>query len=118
MVSCVVGGLRPQIVRALVSSETRKKTLYYLSKYPEGSYLEQIVKETGISHTNVLGAIFGGTKDYSKDLALSPLGLVDVIVVGRHRYYRLTPVGSKIIDEFQNPISGISGQGPSKPNRF
>ena len=47
-----LGKTSPEVVRALVRSENRRKILMYLSKHPKReSYLEEIVKETGISRS-------------------------------------------------------------------
>jgi predicted transcriptional regulator with HTH domain len=87
---------RPRIVRSLVTSRNRKRVLGCISRFnEEGTYLQEIVKETGISHSNVLGAIFGSSRDYSMDLSLKSLGLVDVIEDGRYRYYKITDKGLK-----------------------
>jgi len=88
------GGLHPEIVRALVRSENRRKILMYLLEHPKReSYLEEIVKETGISHSNVLGTIKGDRNKYSRKLSLKTLGLVRVIENNGFRYYKLTEDG-------------------------
>lgn len=83
-----------RILRSLATSETRRKLLLYLFNNPQKfHYLEEIVKSTGLSHSNVLGAIIGDGKNYSETLSLVSLGLVDVVVNDGYRYYRLTDVG-------------------------
>jgi predicted transcriptional regulator with HTH domain len=95
----IIKQIRPRIIRSFASSETRKKVICYLAKYPEGgTYLEEIVKETGISHSNALGAIFGDGKDYSRGSSLINLGLVDIIKDGKYRYYKISELGIRSIN--------------------
>ena len=93
--------LHPNIVRALITSETRKRILCFLSNYPDGgTYLQEIVKRTMISHSNVLGAIFGNDKNYSISSSLTSLGLVEVLKDGRFRYFKITSEGLRSIEKF------------------
>ena len=93
-----LGKTSPEVVRALVRSENRRKILMYLSKHPKReSYLEEIVKETWISHSNVLGTIRGNGNKYSRKLSLKTLGLVRVIENNGFKYYKLTEDGEVIV---------------------
>jgi len=89
--------LTSKILRSLAASENRRKLLLYLSNNPQKlHYLEELVRNINISHSNVLGALFGDSKNYSKSSSLVSLGLVEAIATDGYKYYRLTEVGLAI----------------------
>ena len=94
-----VSASRIQVSRSLRRSRVRTEVALYLYKiYPEASYPADICRNTGITPTNILGALRGMGKRFDKSNSLVGLGLVDEIRVNDTTYYRLSERGKSLIE--------------------
>ena len=90
---------RIQVSHSLRRSRVRTEVALYLYKiYPEASYPADICRNTGITPTNILGALRGMGKRFDKSNSLVGLGLVDEISVKNATYYRLSERGKSLIE--------------------
>jgi len=94
-----VSAMRIQVSRSLRRSKVRTEVAMYLYKiYPEASYPADICRNTGITPTNILGALRGMGKRFDSQNSLVGLGLVDEISVNGATYYRLSERGKSLIE--------------------
>jgi predicted transcriptional regulator with HTH domain len=88
-----------QVSRSLRRSKVRTEVALYLYKiYPETSYPADICRNTGITPTNILGALRGMGKRFDSSNSLVGLGLVDKISDNDATYYRLSERGKSLIE--------------------
>lgn len=83
-----------ETILALRKSGVRREVLKYLATiHPESSYPAEIAKHTGLSSTQVIGALRGLNKGYVPKNSLISCGLVEMNSVGGKNVYNISLKG-------------------------
>lgn len=91
--------INPHVVRTLNKSNLKKKVLYYLNSiYPNADYAANIARMTRSDPSNVLGCLRGMGNRYNENNSLIELGLVEVMNINGHKYYKITDLGKKVVE--------------------
>lgn len=95
----------PVVIRSLKKSRVRVDILRYLAKiYPNSSYPNEIARKIKMDPSNVIGGLRGMGNRYNGSSSLVELGLVEVVMKFNYPHYRLTELGKKIADHFEEEL--------------